>query len=361
MTETQNLTPFFSIGVTTYNRPELLYQTLTSICHQTFADFEVIVGNDYIQEPLSAEIINITDSRIRFINHPRNLGEIQNMNTLLNLSRGRYFTWLTDDDLYAPNFLAEVRSSLVKYDFPACVFTSFEHICGTDFSAAVASVAGQSRLLSGRQFLRRYWSGELKAMGCTAVYDPAHLKQLGGVESLAETSFALYSEHLLLVRAGLLNQVVHIDEPLVRYRIHDGSWGGSAKDLRLFKQAAYNFLHESIKIFSEPELHDDFSENIASVLEFTTKDFFNRIRSTGYISDRLQALPFLLSIKKAFEPLKGSNLYRHALIRWCCITVRMLWWLGTKFNLKAAATQTLRKFEKVYHLFLERNSKRSGV
>ena len=47
-------TPFFSIGVTTYNRPELLKQTLDSISMQTFSDFEVIVGNDFIQEPLSA-------------------------------------------------------------------------------------------------------------------------------------------------------------------------------------------------------------------------------------------------------------------------------------------------------------------
>ena len=67
--------PFFSIGVTTYNRPEMLKQTLMSISAQTFSDFEVIVGNDYIQEPLSAELLGIMDPRIRFINHPQNLGE----------------------------------------------------------------------------------------------------------------------------------------------------------------------------------------------------------------------------------------------------------------------------------------------
>jgi hypothetical protein len=60
-----------------------------------------------------------------------------------------------------------------------------------------------------------YWSGALMAMGCTAVYDKADLKRLGGVESLADTSFALSSEHLLLIRAGLLDQVVYLDEPFV--------------------------------------------------------------------------------------------------------------------------------------------------
>ena len=114
--------PFFSIGVTTYNRPEMLKQTLMSINAQSFSDFEVIVGNDYIQEPLSAELLGNMDSRIRFINHPQNLGEACNMNTLLNLSRGLYFTWQCDDDLYAPNFLDDVHSALVKYNSPLCVF-----------------------------------------------------------------------------------------------------------------------------------------------------------------------------------------------------------------------------------------------
>ena len=257
MTEIRNSTPYFSIGVTTYNRPELLKQTLSSIRAQTFADFEVIVGNDYIPESISASSLGFKDPRMRFVNHPRNLGEVQNMNALVDLSRGRYFTWLTDDDLYAPNFLEEVYSALIKFNLPACVFTSFENICGTALPAAAAAagrVKGQTQQFSGRQFLRMYWSGRLKAMGCTAVYDTAYLKRLGGVESLSETSFALYSEHLLLIRNGLLDQVVYIDEPLVRYRIHEGSWGCSAKDLLLYKQASQNLIRASIDVFCQPQL-----------------------------------------------------------------------------------------------------------
>src|SRR5438034_1385314 len=37
--------PLFSIGVTTYDRVELLVQTLSSILGQTFSDFDVIIGN----------------------------------------------------------------------------------------------------------------------------------------------------------------------------------------------------------------------------------------------------------------------------------------------------------------------------
>ena len=182
--------PFFSIGVTTYNRPELLKQTLASIFDQTFSNFEVIVGNDYVQEPLSVELLGIFDPRIRFVNHPRNLGEVKNMNALIDLGQGRYFTWQTDDDLYAPNFLEDVHSALVKFDFPTCVFTSFEFIRGGAFTDFEKIPGGQGQMLSGRRFLRMYWSGRLNAMGCSGVYNKAHLKRIGGVESLADTSFA---------------------------------------------------------------------------------------------------------------------------------------------------------------------------
>ena len=353
----KNSTPFFSIGVTTYNRPELLKQTLASISAQTFADFEVIVGNDYIQEPLSAAQLGVKDLRMRFVNHPRNLGEVRNMNALIDLSRGRYFTWLTDDDLYEPNFLAEVHSALVKFDLPACVFTSFEHIYGTAIPAAAKTVSGQAQLFSGRRFLRLYWSGALKAMGCTAVYDKAWLKRLGGVESLADTSFALYSEHLLLIRAGLLDQVVYLDQPLVRYRIHEGSWGCSAKDLLLYKQASQNLIRGSIDVFSRPELRDDFRRNMASVLEFTATDFFSRVRSSENCLKRIDVLPFLFSLKKQFNSLKGSILYWKALLSWGHIGARTIWWLGTKFDFKAAAEQGHFKFGRSLYSFFWRHKK----
>jgi len=129
----------------------------------------------------------------------------------------------------------------------------------------------------------------------------------------------------------------------------------------LYKQASENLVRESVDIFSRPELRDDFRQNIASILEFTARDFFDRIRSTERILNRLRAGPYLFSMKKAFNSLKGSTLYRQALLKWCCIAVRMIWWLCTKFDIKAGAAQTQRKFERLLHVLLEQNKKGSGA
>jgi glycosyltransferase involved in cell wall biosynthesis len=354
-------TPFFSIGVTTYNRPKLLKQTLVSIITQTFVNFEVIVGNDYIEEPLSADLLGITDPRIRFVNHPQNLGEALNMNTLLELSQGRYFTWQCDDDLYAPNFLEEVHSALVNFNLPPCVFTSYEFIYGTSFPDAAKTISGKRQLFSGREFLRMYWSGELKAMGCTGVYEKEYLKRIGGVECLTDTSTPLYSEHLLLVRSGLLQHVAHIDGPLVKYRIHEGAWGCTATDLRLYGQASQNLVRESITVFSDRKLRDDFRQNIASVLKFVVFEYFSKTRARDGWLSRHESVPFFFSLKKQFNSLKGSELYRIAIVSWGWTGLRLAWWLATKFDLKAVISPIFFKLASELRSFFGRHRQDPGA
>jgi hypothetical protein len=46
-----------------------------SILGQTFTDFEVIVGSDYVKGVLSAGLLGIENPRIRFVNHIYDLGK----------------------------------------------------------------------------------------------------------------------------------------------------------------------------------------------------------------------------------------------------------------------------------------------
>lgn len=349
-----NPKPFFSIGVTTYNRSELLKQTLATINKQTFSDFEVIVGNDYVQVPLCASLLGIKDQRIQFVNHSRNLGEEQNMNTLLDMGRGRYFTWLCEDDLYVPNFLEDVHSALVKYNFPPCVFTSYELIYGTHFHDVKKTTPGRAQSFSGRQFLRMYWSGKLKAMGCNGVYDKEYLRQIGGVKCLADTHRPLYSEHLLLVQSGLLEKVAYIDGPLVKYRVHEGAWGCTANDLSLYKQASKNLVRKSITVFSMPELRNDFRQNIASVLKFVVTDYLIRTSATT----RLGTISYFFSLKKQFSLLEGSALYRSALVSWGWTGVKLVWWLGTKFDFSAMMSKWFARYAYALRLQYWKNRKK---
>lgn len=259
--------PLFTIGIPTYNRKELLRQTVNALLEQPFQDFEIIISNDYLKETLDFDSFGINkNANVRFINQEQNLGELDNMNYLLSIARGKYFTWQFDDDPCAPSLLSIVSEKLSAFQFPKCVFTSFEIIYGTSNYHFREVKTIDIKLYSGADFLRNYLNGDIKALGCCGFYDTVYLKQVGGVTRLTNGHIALHSEYLLIIRTGLLSEVLYINAPLVSTRVHTNSWTISTKDAALFKIAGINLIKQSLPIFVKDMVKDDFRYNLSSLL-----------------------------------------------------------------------------------------------
>ncbi len=305
--------PFFSIGIPTYNRVDMLKQCLLSILGQTFTDFEIIVGNDYTKHTLSSRDFGIEDARIQFVNHTRNLGEIENMNSLLQVSRGRYFTWQFDDDIYSPDFLQSVYLSLTHFDKPKCVYTSYGYIWGDSFPKISTRALETGKILTGRQFLREYLSGRLKVLGCCGVFDSQYLKQTGGVHKLCDSPVGAHSEHFIAIRMGLLDKIAYINRPLVLYRNHEESWSYKTKDADLYKQAGKDFLRETINILMQPALQGDFEHNFSCAVSLSVNTILGKmIVRDGYLKkDELQQ--YIFSLKRLFDVIKEPVLYETAM------------------------------------------------
>lgn len=238
--------PFFTIAVPTYNRHELLRETLDSIITQSFSDFEIIVGNDYTSELLTGEMLDIIDPRIRFVNHPVNLREVGNMNELLTMARGRYFTWLFDDDLFEPNFLQTAHSTLTQTDFPQALFSSYHVIDNNCTILNSAPATGKLKQFRGADFLAEYSAERLSVISTAGFFDTIALREnVGGVEELCDSAIGLYCEYLFLVRCAALKKIVYLDTPFVVFRAHAGSWGGSNMELEKYLTAGQNLLRRS--------------------------------------------------------------------------------------------------------------------
>jgi glycosyltransferase involved in cell wall biosynthesis len=271
-------TPFFTIGVTTYNRTDLLVQALQSIRQQTFADFEVIVGNDYTAQALSLDSLGIHDSRFVMVNHPRNLGEIGNMNALLSLSHGRYFTLLSDDDLYAPRFFEHMHRALVRFDFPVCALSGYTSIYGNESPVVSNDDNPVWRLLTGRAFLRSYLRGSLKVVGIYGFFEAGWLKSMGGIEKVADGPIAAQSEYMLVLRTGLLPSVAYTSSPLVVFRKHDQSYGCTFRDsFGEYWRCAIRSFVRGVPILRMPELRPDFWLNILPVFRLCFREFSHKV------------------------------------------------------------------------------------
>lgn len=300
-------TPFFSIGVTTFNRREMLRECLHSILHQTFADFEVIVGNDYTQEILCGEGLGVQDSRIRFVNHPSNLGEVRNMNYLLTASRGRYFTWLADDDLYAPVFLESAHTALLRFGFLPCLFTSYR--AGATPPDVMETVPREGRLFDGRQFLHLYLDRRLKTQGCYGVFDRGYLERSGAIQRLGN-GFSPYSDNLLAIRAGLEDTVVHIDAPLVFLRTHDQATSWVNADAEAYSSAQEDFCRKCVDVFRADRLQEDFRLNLSLLIRWCVDDFFSVMGRSRSIQTR-RLIRYLLFLSRYIVPLGN---YRYSML-----------------------------------------------
>lgn len=102
-------TPKVSIGLPVWNGEKYLDQALTSLCEQTFTDFEIIISDNGSTDR-TEEICRRwaeRDPRIRYIRNEENRGSAWNFNRVFQEAGGAYFKWAAYDDKLLPEWLEE--------------------------------------------------------------------------------------------------------------------------------------------------------------------------------------------------------------------------------------------------------------
>jgi glycosyltransferase involved in cell wall biosynthesis len=108
-------TPFFSILIPSYNRPDTIAECVESVLANKEKDFEIIVSDDAspavdaIEQALRPYL---RQSNIQFHRQATNVGEPANRNALVARARGRYNIILCDDDKLLPHALSTIRDHI---------------------------------------------------------------------------------------------------------------------------------------------------------------------------------------------------------------------------------------------------------
>jgi glycosyltransferase involved in cell wall biosynthesis len=108
--------PLFSVIISTYQRPRFLKEAIDSVLRQTIGHFECIVVDDCSHPPVEL----VSDRRIRLLRRSENGGQAPARNTGLQAARGRYVTFLDDDDLYTRDRLAIALEGLSRAPVAVC-------------------------------------------------------------------------------------------------------------------------------------------------------------------------------------------------------------------------------------------------
>ena len=97
----------FSVIIPTFNRAELLSQAIRSVLAQGFGDYELIVVDDGSTDSTGEVVASFEAQRIRYLRREDTGSAAAARNTGILRARGKYISFLDDDDEYLPEFLEE--------------------------------------------------------------------------------------------------------------------------------------------------------------------------------------------------------------------------------------------------------------
>jgi Glycosyl transferase family 2 len=120
--------PTVSVVMPVYNGENYLRLAIESVLCQTFQDFEIILIDDGSKDS-TPEIAQSYGGRMRYVRQ-ENAGVAAAVNHGISLARGRYFAWLSHDDLWAPEKLSAQLQALQRAGGPAVCYTDVKWIDG---------------------------------------------------------------------------------------------------------------------------------------------------------------------------------------------------------------------------------------
>lgn len=201
--------PTVSIVLPTYNGSRYLTQSVESCLNQSLAEWELIIVDDASTDdtPRIAAGFAARDDRIRLIRHEKNRKLPAALNTGFAAVRGRYLTWTSDDNLYAPNALETMRDALERHPESDLVYADYAAI-DDDGNLIERVAAGEPPgLVSGN------------VVGPCFLYRARVHLELQGFD---ETLF-LAEDYDFWLRVSSRFRLLHIKESLYHYRYHAGS------------------------------------------------------------------------------------------------------------------------------------------
>lgn len=236
--------PLITVGVTTYNRPELLRECVRSILDQEYDNLEILIGNDCAADPVSDASLGFgADPRIRIINHPQNIGAYQNNCFLLRAAKGDWFTWLADDDLMDPAFLRLAYEALDGSD-ALSFFCSYAAAPDPDgVFPKEPGMHGELKIYEGAEFITEYASRRIRAVGSYGVFKRKLLRSIDSVPRFG-SGLAVYVDTFIPVVAAAEGRVAFRSADLVFLRTHSGSQSANSRELESYASAQRDFIAE---------------------------------------------------------------------------------------------------------------------
>ncbi len=114
--------PRVSVVINSYNHEKYIFDTIQSVLHQTYKDFEIIITDDGSVDETVSEIMRITDKRLMLFTFEKNQGACVAVNNCIKNSSGEFIAILSSDDMFHQDKLRKQVEFLTNHRDIGAVF-----------------------------------------------------------------------------------------------------------------------------------------------------------------------------------------------------------------------------------------------
>ncbi|HEX7001759.1 MAG TPA: glycosyltransferase [Trueperaceae bacterium] len=226
--------PLITIGIPTYNRRNGYFpQALASALAQDYENLEVVVCDNASTDGTDEYVSGLTDSRLRYVRHPENIGANANFNSCVDNAHGEFFLLLHDDDLVDPTFVSRCVEALNGRLDLGLVRT------GSRVIGAAGEVLATNPLgpltNDGADVILSWFRRQTPLYLASTLYNTAHLRDSGGFRS----PHGLYQDVAATVQLMAAHGHAEVADVLASFRRHDDNRGTSVKAVQWAEDAVY--------------------------------------------------------------------------------------------------------------------------
>jgi len=314
-----SLSPLVSILIPTFNREPFIRDCILSAINQTYDRIEIVIV-DNCSTDLTLSIckeFQDLDSRVKVFQNDRNIGPVRNWIRCAEEATGHYIKVLFSDDILRPTCVEALVRAIEETPDAGLAYCAAsigpEHSTAPTYYSAATS--GQmSSLDYGRRMLvaRAPYSPCASLMRKRSFLENLHLDFPTEQPHPFDKHGAGPDCMVQLITASQYKNVAHVNQPLVYFRSHSGSF--TAENLNNQVHSAYI---SSLALFAKNYLGN------STLLGFLLLTWIDFVRRNGWISPfryfsqreaRGSMVEFLWSIPSAL-PLILNRLKRNSELR----------------------------------------------
>lgn len=198
-----------SIIMPSYNTSQYIIKSIQSVQKQTYTNWELIIVDDCSTDDTDNTVLQVKDSRVRYLKKERNSGAAESRNLALREAKGKWIAFLDSDDLWKQDKLEKQIAFMEKNEY----FFSYAKYEVIDENGDFCGlrVSGPKRIKKKRMY-KYCWPGCL-----TVMYDRDRIGEIQIADLKKNNDYAMW------LRVSEKADCYLLDEILGCYRKRRGS------------------------------------------------------------------------------------------------------------------------------------------